>query len=196
MPSPITANLNGTGIGSSAKASTKLLDDATRAKLGLPAAVLAATAKAKQSLDGTPNGLGKDDFMKLLLAQMGNQDPLKPMDDKEFITQLAQFNSLEQMQQVNKSMGTLASAQSATQATGMLGQQVQARGANGIVTGEVRAVSISGGSPTLRVGTEEIALADILQVLVPGEPATVQETGGSTSTSGTSITSGSTVQSG
>ena len=76
------------------------------------------------------------------------------------------------------------------------GQQVQARGANGIVTGEVRAVSISGGSPTLRVGTEEIALADILQVLVPGEPATVQETGGSTSTSGTSITSGSTVQSG
>ena len=196
MPSPISANLNGTGIGTSAKANTKLLDDAARAKLGLAPAVSAAATKAKASLDGTPNGLGKDDFMKLLLAQMGNQDPLKPMDDKEFITQLAQFNSLEQMQQVNKSMGTLAAAQSATQASGMLGLQVQARGANGIVTGEVRAVTISGGNPTLRVGTEEIALADILKVLVPGEPATVQETGGSTSTSGTTTSSGSTTQSG
>jgi len=196
MPSPISANLNGTGIGTSAKANTKLLDDATRAKLGLAPAVSAAATKASASLDGTPNGLGKDDFMKLLLAQMGNQDPLKPMDDKEFITQLAQFNSLEQMQQVNKSMGTLATAQSATQASGMLGQQVQARGANGIVTGEVRAVTISGGNPTLRVGTEEIALADILKVLVPGEPATVQETGGSTSTNGTTTSSGSTTQSG
>ena len=107
MPSPISANLNGTGIGTSAKANTKLLDDAARAKLGLAPAVSAATAKAKASLDGTPNGLGKDDFMKLLLAQMGNQDPLKPMDDKEFITQLAQFNSLEQMQQVNKSLSLI-----------------------------------------------------------------------------------------
>ena len=73
---------------------------------------------------------------------------------------------------------------------------MQGRGANGIITGEVRAVTISGGYPTLRVGTEEIALADILKVLVPGEPATVQETGGSTSTSGTTTSSGSTTQSG
>ena len=135
MPSPITANLNGTGIGTSALAKTKLLDDATRAKLGLPAAVSAATAKAKASLDGTPNGLGKDDFMKLLLAQMSNQDPLKPMEDKEFIAQLAQFNSLEQMQQLNKGMGNLAAAQVATQASALLGQQVMARGANGIEIG-------------------------------------------------------------
>ena len=118
------------------------------------------------------------------------------MEDKEFIAQLAQFNSLEQMQQLNKGMGNLAAAQVATQASALLGQQVMARGANGIVTGEVRAVSVSGGNPTLRVGTEEIALADILQILVPGEPATVQETGGSTSTSGTTTSSGSTTQSG
>jgi hypothetical protein len=71
-----------------------------------------------------------------------------------------------------------------------------ARGANGIVTGEVRAVSLSGGNPTLRVGTEEFALADILKVLAPGEPATVQETGGSSSTSGTTQSIGSTTQSG
>jgi flagellar basal-body rod modification protein FlgD len=196
MPSSITANLNGTGIGTSALAKTKLLDDATRARLGLPAAVTAASTKAKASLDGTPNGLGKDDFMKLLLAQMGNQDPLKPMEDKEFIAQLAQFNSLEQMQQLNKGMEKLAAAHVATQASTLLGQQVMARGANGIVTGEVRAVSISGGNPTLRVGTEEIALTDILQILVPGEPATVQETGGGTSSSGTTTSNGSTTQSG
>lgn len=197
MPSSIMASLNGTGgaFGAS-RAAPKLLDDATRARLGLPPAASVLAPKAKESLDGTLNGLGKDDFMKLLLAQMGNQDPLKPMEDKEFIAQLAQFNSLEQMQQVNKSISSLATAQSVTQASGLLGQVVQANGANGIVTGEVRAVTITGGKPTLRVGSDEIALADILMVLVPGEPATVQETGGFPTDLGTTTTSGGTSSSG
>lgn len=51
------------------------------------------------------NGLDKDAFLRLLTTQLSNQDPLNPMEDREFIAQLAQFSSLEQMQELNKNIG-------------------------------------------------------------------------------------------
>ncbi|MDR7856267.1 flagellar hook capping FlgD N-terminal domain-containing protein [Tissierella sp.] len=50
------------------------------------------------------NDLDKDAFLRLLTTQLSNQDPLNPMEDREFIAQLAQFSSLEQMQTLNKTM--------------------------------------------------------------------------------------------
>ncbi|RQD68211.1 MAG: flagellar hook capping protein [Tindallia sp. MSAO_Bac2] len=50
------------------------------------------------------DNLDKDAFMKLLTTQLSNQDPLNPMEDREFIAQMAQFSSLEQMQNMNESM--------------------------------------------------------------------------------------------
>ena len=53
------------------------------------------------------NVLGKDDFLKLLTAQLANQDPLQPVDNQAFIAQLAQFSSLEQLQGVSSRLDTL-----------------------------------------------------------------------------------------
>ncbi len=55
--------------------------------------------------------LGKNDFLKLLVTQMRNQDPINPMDGKEFAAQLAQFNSVEQLINVNKGIEMLAQSQ-------------------------------------------------------------------------------------
>lgn len=60
-----------------------------------------------QSLPKATNQYDKDMFMKLLLAQIANQDPMSPMEDREFIAQMAQFSSLEQMQTISKQLDSV-----------------------------------------------------------------------------------------
>lgn len=61
--------------------------------------------------------LGKDAFLKLLVTQLSHQDPLNPTDDKEFLSQMASFSSLEQMQNLNASMGSMSETLKTTQNT-------------------------------------------------------------------------------
>lgn len=78
-----------------------------------------------------PNGLGKDDFLKLLVAQISNQSPLNPMDNTEFVAQLAQFSNLEQLAQVNKRLDALALGQAGL----LTGQSVQLLGKKVVYSG-------------------------------------------------------------
>ncbi|MBB6452920.1 flagellar basal-body rod modification protein FlgD [Salirhabdus euzebyi] len=69
----------------------------------------------KSSTAGANNSqLGKDQFLKILMAQLQNQDPLNPMEDKEFISQMATFSSLEQLMGISKGVEGLLQLQSYT----------------------------------------------------------------------------------
>jgi flagellar basal-body rod modification protein FlgD len=87
-----------------------------------------APATPPTTADATgSNSLGQNDFMKLLLAQLANQDPTAPQDDQAFVAQLAQFAQLEASQGTNSRLDTLVSAQAAsqqTQAVGFIGKSV------------------------------------------------------------------------
>ena len=75
--------------------------------------------------------LGRDDFLQLLVAQLANQDPLEPMENSEFVAQLAQFSSLEQLMSMGKGMDMLSTLQQASQSTqvvSFIGKELTAAG--------------------------------------------------------------------
>ena len=89
-----------------------------------------------------PNqNLGKEDFLKILLTQLSHQDPTAPMEDKEFIAQMAQFSSLEQMTNIAADFAKMAKLLRATEASGALGKSVEINTADETVQGMVRAVT-------------------------------------------------------
>ncbi len=86
---------------------------------------------ANYKATGNNSALDKDAFLRLLVTQLENQDPLNPMDDKEFIAQLAQFSSLEQMNNIAEGINNLVSLNQQDRmlgAVGFIGKEVVAAG--------------------------------------------------------------------
>ena len=99
------------------------------------------------------SGMGKDTFMKLLVAQMRQQNPMEPTDDKEMIAQMTQFSQLEQITNMATANAEAASANKMTQAVSLLGRTVTYLDADGAKqTGTVEQVSMVDGAPSLTVG--------------------------------------------
>jgi len=90
--------------------------------------------------------LDKNDFLTLLMTQMQNQDPLNPADDTQFVTQLAQFSSVEQMTNMNDTMNQLLVAQASANQTAtasLVGKSVQVN-SNTVTLGTTTPVGLSG----------------------------------------------------
>lgn len=106
------------------------------------------------------NALGQDAFMKLLVAQIKNQDPLSPMDNKDFIAQTAQFTTIQELQKLN-----LENSQN--KAFSLLGKFVSAKvygNETGIMDGIVDSITISGENVFLEVGEYMIKPENIIGV--------------------------------
>lgn len=134
--------------------------DAINSQKTIAEIINATTSNSKNRNTGE---LGKDDFLNLLVTQLRYQDPLKPMEDKEFIAQMAQFSSLEQMQNMNTSFESV-------KAFSLIGKRVTANiadeitGEVSVVEGDVSAVKMSGGKTFVIVRGEDIPIDRITNV--------------------------------
>jgi len=146
------------------------------------AVAAAATAAAEEEQANVPvvgqagGTLGKDEFLKLLVLQMQNQDPMNPMDNTDMIAQLAQFSALEQMQNLNNQFSGYHRDMALGLGGLLTGQNVTLAFVDGSesVTGTLNSVTWKDGEMYFQVGEQEYAAKNILSIARSEEQAEEQ----------------------
>jgi flagellar basal-body rod modification protein FlgD len=123
-------------------------------------------AASTQAAAGANAAMGKDQFLKLFVAQLQHQDPMNPMQDQDFMGQMASFSTLEQVTNLAKANEAIAASSALSQSVGLIGRTVTWTAADKTTqTGVVEKVSQTGGKPTLTVsGTEGVDPTTITQI--------------------------------
>ena len=117
------------------------------------------------SLGSQAGRVSSDDFLKLLVAQLQNQDPLEPMSNEDFLAQLAQFQTLEEMMATSRNTAAMVLGAKLSLAGGLIGRTIAAVSSNGLlVTGVVERVSVDDGVPMLVVGGERVTVESVTEV--------------------------------
>lgn len=134
--------------------------------------------------------LGKDEFLKILITQLQNQDPMQPMQDRDFIAQMAQFSSVEQLMNIQTQLGSLH--QALGMSSSLIGKEITWYGksedkeyqvgkdgkddTNPILrTGIVESMIIRDGVSYAKVGEYEVELSTIAEIREPGEAPSTEE---------------------
>lgn len=109
--------------------------------------------------------LGKDDFLRILTTQLSHQDPSSPLQDKDFIAQMATFSSLEQMTNLNTAFDKFSNRQMSQYASS-IGKEVSwtPEGSTTPVTGVVNGVSIQDGNYFYMVGTDKVPMDQVTEI--------------------------------
>ncbi|WP_410515014.1 flagellar hook capping FlgD N-terminal domain-containing protein [Paenibacillus sp. BR2-3] len=133
--------------------------------------------------------MGKDQFLKILITQLQNQDPMQPMEDKEFIAQMAQFTSVEQLMNISTQLTSLN--QSLGSASSLIGKDITWTDSTTLLpkSGTVDSILVSSGVNYAVVGDQKIALSEVTQIKNASTAASVDS---SSTTSGGSGESGAT----
>ncbi|CAG9609755.1 flagellar hook assembly protein FlgD [Pseudoneobacillus rhizosphaerae] len=108
--------------------------------------------------------LGKDDFLRILTTQLANQDPSSPLQDKDFIAQMATFSSLEQLTNLNSSFSKFTSLQMG-QHSSVIGKEISWVTSQSMkMSGVVKGISIHNGSYFYNVGNEKIPVEVVNEI--------------------------------
>jgi flagellar basal-body rod modification protein FlgD len=125
---------------------------------GAPAGVTSATSTPR----GGTAGLGSDDFLKLLVAQLKYQDPSNPADSSAFLTQTAQLTQVDALAGIAAQQAQMLTATLSSQAGGLVGRTVDYLDADGTrLTGQVRSATF-GATPTLRIDDLDVPLSRVV----------------------------------
>ena len=112
------------------------------------------SAASGSNANAAAMGLDMQSLLQIILTQLTYQDPLKPVDNFEFVSQLAQFTAVEQTRQLTEKIDSLLSVQSATQTLGLLGHTVDVKTNTALVSGVVKSISFKDDQPQLVIETE------------------------------------------
>ena len=117
----------------------------------MPVDAIGSVLNPQDATATTQNTINQNDFIKLFLTQLQSQDPLQPVDNREFLAQLAQFSNLEQTRQTSSNTEGLLVMDSSAQALGLLNKTVEIQGQGAATTGSVIAVSFTSSGPELSI---------------------------------------------
>jgi flagellar basal-body rod modification protein FlgD len=120
-----------------------------------PISAVGANGPAPSTQDTAQNafGLGFEDLLRIVLTQLTYQDPLKPVENFEFVSQLAQFTQIQQTETMSDRMLSIVQASSTTQATDLLSRTVDISSSGGTLTGVVKSIAFQSGEPRLTIQT-------------------------------------------
>jgi len=126
------------------------------------------TSDAAASGGAPSKVLSQDDFLKLLVTQMTSQDPMKPMDNQDMLTQMVQFSTLQGNNSMQTALTQLQSNQSLLQANSLLGRQVSLQvDADTVTQGVVSGVDVSTGATQIVVNGVLFDLSQVLAITTP-----------------------------
>lgn len=117
------------------------------------------------AISGTGSTLNRDQFLQLLISQLQNQDPLSPVDSKDFTAQLAQLSTVEGLQTLNASFSQMLKLQQMTNGAGLIGKTVSYTGSDGQArSGTVGSLAVDGSNVVLVIGQDRVGLDQIASV--------------------------------
>jgi len=112
------------------------------------------------------SGLNLDEFLKVMITELQNQDPLNPMDNAQILQQISQMREIQASDDMRKTLESVLLGQTLSSASSMIDRHISALSETGNeVDGRVERVTIEAGKPLLHVGTEKVRLTNIRSIL-------------------------------